>query len=127
MTDKKIAAPMPEPDDYQMLVGGVRWAHCAKHIYDACIKEGVGTVRALYTAPPAAPAPATSADYAMGYAEGFNDACKPTPVVREPLTQDAIVGLATNYEERYHRWVFICVDELEQFARAIEEAVWKKR
>ena len=28
-------------------------------------------------------APATSADYAMGYAEGFNDACKPAPVVPE--------------------------------------------
>jgi len=44
------------------------------------------------------------------------------PAVREPLTQDQIVGLAENYEERYHRWVFICVDELEQFARAIEKA-----
>jgi len=46
----------------------------------------------------------------------------PAPAVREPLTQDQIVGLAENYEERYHRWVFICVDELEQFARAIEKA-----
>jgi len=27
----------------------------------------------------AAQPPATSADYAMGYAEGFNDACKPAP------------------------------------------------
>jgi hypothetical protein len=37
--------------------------------------------------------PATSADYAMGYAEGFNDACKPAPAA-VPLTDEQIEKIA---------------------------------
>ena len=44
-----LAQPAQEPVEYQMRILGGRWAHCAKHIYDAADKS---TVRALYTTPP---------------------------------------------------------------------------
>ena len=41
----------------------------------------------------------TSADYAMGYAEGFNDACKP---LAQPATPEDMViykAIADNYQD----------------------------
>ena len=43
--------------------------------------EPCGTAEAI-TAIKAALAQPTSGDYALGYAEGFNDACKPKPAQR---------------------------------------------
>jgi hypothetical protein len=45
--------------------------------------EPCGTAEAITAIKEALAAP-TSADYAMGYAEGFNDGCKPAPV-QEPV------------------------------------------
>jgi hypothetical protein len=47
-----VTAPQPaqEPVEYQMLILGGRWTHCAKHIYDAAADKSI--VRALYTTPP---------------------------------------------------------------------------
>ena len=45
-----LAQPAQEPVEYQMLILGGRWTHCAKHIYDAAADKSI--VRALYTAPP---------------------------------------------------------------------------
>ena len=69
------AAPQPEPVAFAQNPKDGFWCWC--------LPDEPGAI-ALYAAPPAAPTPATSADYAMGYAEGFNDACKPVPAV--PLT-----------------------------------------
>ena len=79
----------------------------------------------LYAAPPAAPAPATSADYAMGYAEGFNDACKPAPVVPDALVE--AVAKAIYWEWRrdagYVPWVdggnSFKQDDARKIARAV--------
>lgn len=38
-----------EPVEYQILILGQRWAHCAKHIYESSSDKSI--VRALYTAP----------------------------------------------------------------------------
>lgn len=42
------------------------------------VKDAITALRSALDA-----SPATSADYAMGYAEGFNDACRPDGLVRE--------------------------------------------
>ena len=42
----ELAALEGEPVEYQMLILGKRWTHCAKHIYDAATDRE--TVRALY-------------------------------------------------------------------------------
>jgi hypothetical protein len=39
---------------------------------DVAAKEAITTIKQARSAP-------TSAEYAMGYAEGFNDGCKPAP------------------------------------------------
>lgn len=58
---------------------------------------------------PAATDPATSADYAMGYTEGFNDACKPAPAVpddmvmvpREPTVEMFEAGEAVDPDDHW--------------------------
>lgn len=56
-TPQPTAQPEQEPVEYQILILGQRWAHCAKHLYDPANPA----MRALYTAPqPAAqPVPLT--------------------------------------------------------------------
>jgi hypothetical protein len=46
----ELAQPAQEPVEYQMLILGGRWTHCAKHVYDAVADKSI--VRALYTTPP---------------------------------------------------------------------------
>ena len=50
--NKATTPPLPaqEPVEYQMLILGGRWTHCAKHIYDAAADKSI--VRALYATPP---------------------------------------------------------------------------
>jgi len=48
------------------------------------VLQGIKAFEALVRADERALAAPTSADYAMGYAEGFNDGCKPAPV-QEPV------------------------------------------
>ena len=45
-----------QPVEYQILVLGTRWTHCAKHIYDMATDRS--TVRALYASPVEARQPA---------------------------------------------------------------------
>ena len=62
------------------------------------------------TAIKAALAQPTSGDYALGYAEGFNDACKPKPApVQEPvgyLFQHEETGLTTVVDVQQVEWGF---------------------
>jgi hypothetical protein len=49
----ELAQPAQKPVEYQMLILGGRWTHCAKHIYDAAADKSI--VRALYTTLPQRP------------------------------------------------------------------------
>jgi hypothetical protein len=64
-----LAQPAQEPVEYQMLILGGRWTHCAKHIYDAADKS---IVRALYTTPPKRPWVGLTDDERECIAEDYN-------------------------------------------------------
>ena len=74
-------------------------------------------------------APATSADYAMGYAEGFNDACKPAPAVPDwmhridEILSNAIVSRTDAEIVDAARLVFIEGWESKSAAPVVREPV----
>jgi hypothetical protein len=70
----RMTAEAGEPVEYQMLILGNRWAHCAKHIYDNATDRSI--VRALYLYP------------------------SPDEPVKESLTHEPLIyGYATHHDE----------------------------
>jgi hypothetical protein len=57
--------------------GGTSWADPYQRFDKKLVGKAIIAIKQARSAP-------TSADYAMGYAEGFNDGCKPAPV-QEPV------------------------------------------
>ena len=84
----------------------------------ACVKAQRDELREALVLRQRADAP-TSADYAMGYAEGFNDACKPTPAA-VPLTDEQV----WNSDELMSRngEIGVAMPVLMRLIRAIERA-----
>ena len=70
----------------------------------------------------------TSADYAMGYAEGFNDACKPAQ--QEPCTRvecmgsNGCIGYCWNKKPAQRTWVGLTDEEID---KTHETKVWDAR
>ena len=67
----------------------------------------------------------TSRDYAMGYAEGFNDGCKPKPE-QEPTGMLHIDRLdkwldASLKERKQRTWVGLTAEEIEVIGKPYEE------
>lgn len=78
------AQPAPEPVAYAQNPKEGFWCWCNA--------DEQGAIP-LYAAPP------TPATFAQGYAEGFNDACKPAPAVREPVI-DEMDAVASKYAHK---------------------------